>query len=611
MPAPRIRYAVSFPDPASHRAQVEMTVEGVGGDALELKMAAWTPGSYLIREFARHVDRVSAEGEGVGALAVEKRDKNSWRVAARGAKRITIRYRLYAFEPTVRTSFVDDERIALNGASVFLFVPGRTHEPVSVALAPPKGMARIVTGLTAAGGNRFTAPDFDRLVDSPLLVGNPAVAEFTVDGKPHEVAVFGRGEYDLKKLAADCEKIVQQGKAIFGALPYDRYAFLLELAPKAGGGLEHLNSAHMFADPFAMARREGYLNTLSLISHEYFHLWNVKRLRPRALGPFDYEKENYTRSLWLAEGVTDYYADLMLRRAGVSTLEEYLKDLTQTVKQYEETPGRLNQPVAEASFDAWVKYYRADEDSGNTAVSYYVKGKLVGWLLDAELRGRSGGKTSLDDLLRRLHAQVEKNGRGYAEDEVKAAVRELVPGDWSGEFFARHVDGAAPVDWTTALKPLGITLKEVAPKVEGREGAGAWLGAGLAGAPGAPLTVSKIPDGSPAAAAGLNVNDEILALDGWRVATPDELGKRLEERAPGAAAELLASRRGRVRTFAVTLGERPPEKFEAGCDPAADEAAKARYRDYFGQDWKAPAPPPAATAPIPISAPAPNGAAGK
>ncbi len=588
-PAPRIHYAVSFPRPADHRVKVEMRIDSVAEKTLDLKMAVWTPGSYLIREFSRHVENVTARDEAGAALAVEKLDKNTWRVktGAEGtAKSVMVSYQVYAFEPTVRSSFVDDERIALNGASVYLYVDGRTADPVSLKFTPPPAMKKIVTGMAPVNPGEFRLENFDRLVDTPVLIGNPWVGEFTVDGKLHQVAVFGEGDYDGAKLAADCEKIVQAGKALFGALPYERYAFLIELAPKGGGGLEHLSSAHMFLDSFALTRRQSTLDALSLISHEYFHTWNVKRLRPQALGPFNYETENYTRSLWFAEGVTDYYADLLLRRAGLMTPEEYFKDLGKTLKGYEETPGRLVQPVAMSSFDTWIKFYRADEDSPNTTVSYYVKGKLLGWLLDSELRARTEGKASLDDLMRALYKLVDARGRGYTESEIREQAAALAPGDWH-DFFARYVDGVAPIDWNGMLKTYGLKANPKPPKTEGLDRPGGALGVKLGGAAG-PLSLKGLVAGGAADLAGLNVGDEIIAVNGWRVGDEADLGKRLEERKPGDGLELLAARRGRIRSFKVTLTARPPESWEILPLETADEAAKARYKEYMGVDWTPP-----------------------
>jgi predicted metalloprotease with PDZ domain len=587
-PAPRIHYTVSFPRPADHRVRVEMRIDGVAGKTLDLKMAVWTPGSYLIREFSRHVENVTAKDEAGAALPVEKLDKNTWRVRTGGGKAqaVTVNYSVYAFEPTVRSSFVDDERIALNGASVYLYVDGRAADPVSLKVIPPPAMKKIVTGMAPAARGEFRLADFDRLVDTPVLIGNPWIGEFKVDGKLHQVAVFGEGDYDGPKLAADCEKIVRQGKVLFGALPYERYAFLIELAPRAGGGLEHLSSAHMFLDNFALTRRQSTLDALALISHEYFHTWNVKRLRPLALGPFNYEAENYTRSLWFAEGITDYYADLLLRRAGLMTPEEYFKDLGKTIKGYEETPGRRVQPVAESSLDTWIKFYRADEDSPNTTVSYYVKGKLLGWLLDGELRARSGGKASLDDLMRALYRLVSARGRGYTEAEIREQAAALAPGDWN-DFFAKYVDGVAPIDWSGMLKTYGMRANPKAPKTEGLDRPGGALGVKLGAGP---LSIKGLTAGGAADRAGLNAGDELIAVNGWRVADEAELSKRLEERKPGDSLELLASRRGRIRPFTVTLAARLPESWEILPVADADGAAKKRYQEYIGADWAPPKP---------------------
>lgn len=570
-----------------------MTVAGLGGKTLDLKLPVWTPGSYLVREFSRHIEGVIATdatdatnpADGAGhALPVEKLDKNSWRIKTGGAESVTVRYQVYCFEPSVRTSFVDEERIAINGGSVFLFADGRLHEAIALEVALPAGMSHISTGMIADAPGRYTLPDYDRLVDSPLLIGNPRVANFAVDGIPHEVALFGPGPVDLPKLAGDCEKIVLAAKGIFGSLPYPKYAFLIELAPGGGGGLEHLASAHMFIDSFGFTRRQGEYDNLSLISHEYFHLWNVKRLRPLALGPFNYERENYTRDLWLAEGVTDYYADLLLRRAGLATPEELLKDLGKTIKLYEDAPGRGVQSAGDSSFDTWIKFYRPDEDSPNTTLSYYVKGKLIGWLLDGELRRRTGGKASLDDLMRSLFTLTQTRSRGYTDAEVVAAVEKLAPGEWVAAFFRDFVNGTAPIDWALLFAGYGLKLNPKPVKPEGITHPVSSLGVRLGGEGGG-VRIRTVLAGTPAEAAGLNPGDEILALDGWRVAADGDLGKRLEERIPGERVELTLSRRGRLLNKPVTLGVPPPDSYEIVPVETSDDAAKSRYHELFAAEW--------------------------
>src|SRR5215208_7006579 len=397
-----VRYTVSFPAPHTHYMEVTATVPTGGRPDVELMMAVWTPGSYLVREYERNVENVTATSTSGSALRVEKADKNRWRVASGGAPAITVHYRVYAHEMSVRTNWVEASFALINGAPTFLTVADMTPRPHEVILNPAAGWRRSMTGLPAlAGGeHRYRAPDFDTLVDSPILLGNPAVYEFTVDGKPHYLVNEGEaGVFDGARAAKDLEAIVREYRRMWGFLPYEKYVFL-NMITEAGGGLEHKNSTTLMTNRWATRTRRAYLSWLQLASHEYFHAWNVKRLRPAELGPFDYENENITRSLWVAEGFTDYYADLQVVRAGLQTREEYLDDLSSTIELLQTTPGRLVQSAEMASFDAWIKYYRPDENSNNTSISYYTKGTVIAFLLDAKIRKATNGSRSLDDVMR-------------------------------------------------------------------------------------------------------------------------------------------------------------------------------------------------------------------
>ncbi len=320
-----------------------------------------------------------------------------------GAASVTVRYQVYGREMTVRTNFVEAEFALINGAPTFLTLaddPGpRPHE---VTLALPAGWKTSMTGLPAVAGSphRYRAADFDTLVDSPIVAGNPAVYEFSVKGVPHFLVNVGEGGvWDGPRSAADVQKIVEAQAAFWGVVPYDKYVFI-NMITEASGGLEHKNSTVLMTSRWRTRSRRGYVDWLSLVSHELFHAWNVKRMRPVELGPFNYEQENYTKTLWVAEGLTNYYGDLLAARAGVITADEYFGELSGMIAELQTTPGRLAQPVEEASFDAWIRYYRPDENTPNTTISYYTKGGVIGFLLDLEIRRASGGSRSLDDVMR-------------------------------------------------------------------------------------------------------------------------------------------------------------------------------------------------------------------
>jgi predicted metalloprotease with PDZ domain len=396
-----MRYRLSMPEPHTHLFHVEAEVDAPGGD-VELVFPVWTPGSYLVREYARHLEGLSAsDGEGA-PLPLERLDKHRVLVRAGRAARAVVRYRVYANELTVRTAHLDGTHGYLNGAAVFPYVPGREKAPHLLEVRPPAGW-RVATALEG-GPETFTARDYDDLADSPLEIGEHRLVRFTALGRLHEIAIWGRGNVDEARLAGDARLVVETLAALVGGdgLPYERYVFIVHLADQRRGGLEHARSTTLHVHRMGFFPRETYEETLGLLAHELFHVWNVKRLRPAAFVPYDYAREQYTRLLWWFEGATSYYEHVALARAGILEPRRWLEALGKALTALERTPGAAKMSLEEASFLAWVKHYRPDENSPNSAVSYYLKGELVAFALDLELRRRGH---SLDDLLRSLHAR--------------------------------------------------------------------------------------------------------------------------------------------------------------------------------------------------------------
>jgi predicted metalloprotease with PDZ domain len=569
-----IRYTVSFPEPHTHYMEVSAIVPTGGRAAIELMMAVWTPGSYLVREYSRHVEDVMASTSAERALTVEKTDKNRWRVTTGGAPTVTVSYRVYGREMSVRTNWVEAGFALINGAPTFLTLADSPARPHEVILRPAAGWRRSFTGLPSIGGgeHRYRAPDFDTLVDSPILLGNPAVYEFTVDGKPHYVVNEGEsGIFDGARAARDFEAIVQEQRRFWGQLPYDKYV-LLNLITEASGGLEHRNSTVLMTSRWATRTRRPYLSWLELGSHELFHVWNVKRLRPVELGPFDYENEVHTRSLWMAEGVTDYLAELLVHRAGLSAREEYLDSLSAKIEELQTTPGREVQSAELASFDAWIRYYRPDENSPNVSISYYTKGAVVAFLLDAKIRKATGGTKSLDDVMRAAYAKYS-GPRGFTPDEFRR-VAEEVSGTSLRAFWASAIEGTSELDYTDALETFGLRFR-AAPGATGRP----WLGVTTRNDSGR-LLVSQVRRDTPAMAAGLNVDDEILAIDEFRVRA-DQLPTRLEQYSPGDKSTFLVARRDKLLRLEVTLGAEPPRAWRLEMNPAATDAQKARLSEWL------------------------------
>lgn len=568
-----IRYVLSFPAPHTHYVEVEAVVPTAGRADVELMMAVWTPGSYLVREFARHVEDVSAHAAG-RQLSVAKARKNRWRVETAGAAEITVRYRVYAREMSVRTNWVESRFALLNGAPTFLTLVNDHARPHEVRVVLPPGWATTVSPLPRIDGepHGYVAADYDTLVDSPLLAGNPALYEFVVGGRPHVLANEGEGGvWDGPRSAADTQRIVEAYLKLWGSLPYERYVFF-NLITEAGGGLEHGSSTVLMTNRWRTGTRRDYLGWLGLVSHEFFHAWNVKRLRPQELGPFDYEQEVYTRSLWIAEGFTEYYDVLMLRRAGLLTGDEHLEQLSNTIRELQTTPGRAVQSAAQSSFDAWIKQYRPDENTPNSNVSYYTKGGVIGFLLDARIRSATGGRQSLDDVMRLAFARFS-GSRGYTQAEFRQVASEVAGTDLS-EWFARAVDSTEELTFDEALSYFGLRFRPVEPRADK-----GWIGAATKNDAGR-LVITQVRRGTPAHAAGLNVDDEILAIGEFRVRA-DQLDARLERYRPGQVVSVLVARRDQLMRLDVTLGAEPPRAWSLEVSPTLTPEQEARLRAWW------------------------------
>lgn len=568
-----IRYVVRFPAPQTNYLEVEARVPTDGRPAIEMMMAVWTPGSYLVREYQRNVEGVTATAAGQ-PLAVHKTTKNRWRIVTGGAREITFGYRVFSHEMTVRTNWVDADFALINGAPTFMTIAGDTEpRPHDVTLQLPPTWQLSVSGLPghprAPGPNNYQARDFDTLVDSPIVAGRDlALHQFTVGGKPHLLVNVGEGGvFDGASAARDLERIVQAQEKFWGSLPDDKYVFF-NLLVGASGGLEHRNSTVLMASRWAQGRRSSWVDWLSLASHEYFHLWNIKRLRPIELGPFDYEREVYSRSLWIAEGVTDYYADLLVRRAGLTTPDEYLALLSSSIRTLQTTPGRLTQTAAMASFDAWIKHYRSDENSVNSAISYYTKGAVLGFLLDAQVRAATNGGTSLDDVMRLAYARYSGE-KGFTPEQFRQTASEIANVDL-GPWFTRSLETTEELEYGPALDWFGLEFRQPYAGLDSR----GWLGAKTKIDAGR-LLVENVPRGTPALDAGLNPGDEIVAIDDFRV-LPDQLEKRLESYKPGQRVTLVVARREELKRLTVTLGDESPDRWALGQRANASAEQRAR-----------------------------------
>jgi len=601
-----LRYGIRAADAAAHLFRVTVQVPRPDPAGQRFLLPAWIPGSYLVREFARHVIRVRALS-GTKPVAVEKTDKHTWRCAPLPAGRpLTLAYEVYAADPSVRGAFLDRTRAFFNGTSVFLLPCGYRDAPCLVDLFAPEeaalGAWRVATGLSPAQGTRaggfgtYRAANYDELIDCPVAMGSFLVERFSCCGAAHEIAVSGTvARPDLGRFAADLARVCEAHVRLFeprrAEAPFDRYHFLVQTSEDGYGGLEHRNSTALITRRGDLPARgmgsstDGYRRLLGLASHEYFHAWNVKRIRPAAFLRVDLERENYTSLLWVFEGFTSYYDDLALARSGLLAPAQYLDLLARTVNAVQQRAGRLRQSLAESSFDAWIKYYRPDENSPNSGVSYYQKGALVALALDLLIRRESGGRRSLDHLMRLLwHRWRDAGARyeGVAEDAIGPAIREAtgvdvrIPlRDW--------VHGTKDPDLARLLPSVGLELV-AAPALESPHDAliGIRLAAGGA-------RIANVFDGTGARAAGLSAGDEIVSLDGLRADSPARLDALLARYLPGEQVELQVFRGDDLLRLPLQLSRRPPQQWRIVASQRPAAAALRLRRSWLGAGAMEPA----------------------
>jgi predicted metalloprotease with PDZ domain len=582
--------------PHTHLFEIDVAIKRTADAPQEelLVMPVWTPGSYLIREFARNVQDFAASTAANQPLKWEKTNKNTWRVVTNGARDWHATYRVYANELSVRTSELNSAHAFWNNANLLMYLEGFLNSPSTVHVLAPD-VWKVATGLPAVLGqkNIFRAENFDVLYDSPFEASNFKTLVFNVKGIPHRIVIDGEGNYDPERMRRDVQKIVEtQVEVMGGEIPYRDYTFILHLRANAGGGLEHLNSTALGYPRFGFKIQTGdratsaspaatttperdYRGFLSLVSHEFFHLWNVKRIRPDALGPFDYTKENYTKLLWVAEGITDYYADLLVRRAGLITENEYLTATARAIQTLQNTPGRKEQTVEDSSFDTWIKFYRQDENSINSQVSYYDKGAILGLLLDLEIRQRSKNGKSLDDVLRYLYVEFFKKNRNYTPADFQKAC-ELMAGSSLEDFFKRYVRGTEELNYSVALEAAGLRLDTTGTGTGDEK---VYFGADVAQEEDR-LIVRRVYAGSPAYEQGLNAGDQIVALDNMRV-TRDFFNARLAEKKPGDLINLTIFRFDDLSTLLIKLAERREGTYRIVPLPSQTEAQKRVYKSWL------------------------------
>lgn len=569
-----IHYSIDLFSPEAHLVKVTVSVMHPDPEGQIFWLPAWIPGSYLVREFARHVVSVSASSNGL-PVQVEKIDKMRWRVAPCDAS-LELVFLIYANDLSVRGAYLDQTRGFLNGSSVFPAVTGREYEACEVCISRPDGKLfkdwQIASSLSAIDDSSldcwcYLAKNYDDLIDHPIEIGNFSRIQFKACGIIHEIVIAGRHDADLGRLTKDIQAICETQIHFFGEpAPFDRYLFLTMAVGEGYGGLEHRASTALICSrndlPYAheTAIKSGYRQFLGLVSHEYFHAWNVKRIKPSAFAPYELGQEGYTRLLWAFEGITSYYDDLMLLRAGLISAQVYLDQIAQAMTSVQRTPGRHIQTLEEASLDAWIKYYRQDENSPNAQISYYVKGALVALCLDLTIRLQTQGMKSLDDVMRaawlRFGRDFDVRGNGIGEQEWEALAMEVTGLDLSG-FFDRALRSTDELPVACLLAQFGIESQ--LRRASGPVDKGGWHDEPIQ--PAVSLAVKTVAEGGhlklthvlsngAAQEAGLSAGDILLAVDGLRV-TPSNFDTLLASKSAGEHREIWAFRRDELMRFHV------------------------------------------------------------
>jgi len=596
------KYRIRPSDPAAHLFEVTVTVERPDPAGQSFEIAAWVPGSYLIRDLARHVVSVSATCDGAD-VTLTKTGKSTWQADPCEAP-LTLVAEIHAYDLSVRGAHLDTTHGFFDGAVVFPAVVGQEDVECRVEIAPPPETVgatwRVATSMRSLDAGQYdfgthVTADYAELIDHPVEMGDIQIGEFEVAGIPHAIAVIGHTAFDMARICHDLTTLCEKQIAFLGKPDdLDRYIFLLAVKENGYGGLEHRWSSALMCSRKDLPRRgvskvtDDYRKFLGLCSHEYFHLWNVKRMKPERFTPYDLTKESHTGLLWVFEGITSYYDSLFLARSGLITTDSYLELLARTITRVLRAPGRFRQDIEESSFDAWTKLYKPDHNSPNSMISYYSKGSLVALALDMTIRKGTAGKFSLDDVMQecwRLYGKAGMPERGLE------SVARSVTGLELEDFFERFVRGTADVPLQGLLKTVGVRMnlrpandrKDIGGKPASEDSTPPpWLGATLVENGGA-SRFTIVLNGSPAETGGLAPGDEAVALDGLRL-DADNIDSRLRDYHAGDIVTLTVFRDHQLMRHRVTLESPPDDTCYLVIDTDADTEAEAQQRSWLGRD---------------------------
>ncbi len=582
------RHTLSFPQYKNQYVHVTLTLP-VNSDQIELSMPNWTPGSYLIRDYATHLENFAASGDSGHVLEQVKIAKNRWRVSTAGISELTVSYDIWAGILHVSSSWISSDFALINGAGIFLYTQESRNWPQHVVVNKPAAWSTIQTPLKPLPGrNEYLAWDYDELIDSPLVAGNAPHYRFEVDGQGYVLVNTGETSlWDGERSARDLALLVKAQQQFWRVNPFDRDYLFMNFQVESRGGLEHDHSTVLMSSKWAMRDQQDYIKWLALVSHEFFHSWNVRRMRPQALSEYDYDNEVYTRELWLAEGLTSYYDNLLLFRSTLIEVQDYFELLAAEFRNYETVPGRKIRSAELASFDSWIKHYVQDANGINSTVSYYRKGSVIGFVTDSAIRRETGGKASLDTVMRKMYSLYGPDGPGKGSYPPGAfeTVVESVAGPEVRAMVENLLQSTADPDLDEALAWYGLQLERTpARSAAEKSGNPVPVGFGLTWeAGGSLLIVEHVIQGSTGAVAGVLPGDELLAINGLRM-TVNNFDKRMQELLPDEVVELTLVRREQLLTLPVRVQLAIPENYVIQLKPNIRNRQKTRLKAWLGRD---------------------------
>lgn len=569
-----VSHHINFSDAQHQYLEIETRFPASSGQTMAY-MPVWTPGSYLIREFSRNVDSVQAFGDQGEGLNIKKTQKNRWLINTEQTKSVALKYRVYAAELSVRTSWVNSEYAVLNAGSMLLLPWKQPNVQHKLTLDLPDEWSGSGSALESIGENQFLAQNEAELIDSPIIAGQLEQNDFSVQGVSHSLMTVGDTRYwDNEKAVKDLQKLVKTHSQFWGGVPYPHYVFLNVLS-EGRGGLEHKNSTVIMASRWAMNKRELYKNWLELASHEFFHTWNIKRMRPKSLLSYQMENENYTEALWFVEGFTSYYQSVLNRRAGIIDEKEFYGQLARRLQKLYETPGRLEQSMVHASFDAWIKFYRPDANSLNSRISYYTKGAVIALLLDARLR--QSGQYNLDQFMQAAWQAFQADG--YTNQDLIDLLEKLA-GPKHAKWLKRAIETREELDWSILESTYGLKLKHENEPVDSekkRQDLPAWIRMKTQDDR---LLLKSVVKNSALWHAGLNAGDEILAIDDYYV-QHHNWKKRLENYRPGEVVTLLYARKDKLHEVVMTLESKPLKTWELSVSEQTSKKQNYRRKQWL------------------------------